>query len=113
MAVGSLGDPRRFNVSGFGVEPVTPEYSLGAMPRYGQPGSYTDPMPPVSYTDPGTASQWPMALGQMLVGLAQAGASVYAASKQRDLDRRLFQIVYGTQGGNQRIDIPDPLAALR
>lgn len=45
----------------------------------------------------------------MIVGLAQAGAQAYAASKQKDLRDRMFQIVYSSGGGGG-IHIPDPLA---
>lgn len=125
MAVGSLGDVSRYGLtqgageavygpswnnqwlSGGAPAPVRPEYSLGAMPRYGQPGPYADPFPHDPTASPDGKNNYAM-YGALLVGLAQAGAEAYAASKQQDLQQRMFQIAY-RQGGGGNIRINDPL----
>jgi hypothetical protein len=113
-----LGDPSRYSLFGGGPPPVAPSYQNAPPIGVAPPSTYQAPAQR-------TPEEWDRArreqaaadaakrerfgqFGQMIVGLAQAGANAYAASRQQDLDKKLFQIVYGHQGGGGPINIDNP-----
>lgn len=123
-STGALGDPTRFSLTGPAM--ALPPSDQGLPPSLGLLRPEADGRPmralPIqsdqAWADARDAQvladakskQNMQTFGQMIVGLAQAGAQAYAASQQKDLRDRMFQIVYSSPGGGGGIHIPDPLA---
>lgn len=128
-STGALGDPTRFSLTGPAMPLPPSDYGMSPTLNLGSTvqasGAPMRPLPQATdeqwaqaRNDKATADaeakrksrENTQAFGQMIVGLAQAGAQAYAASKQKDLRDRMFQIVYSSGGGGGGVHIPDPLA---